>query len=82
MTQLIDKKRNCKKIDAQRKIGRKLKSKQLPDIQCNTQITNVECAKVNGTQSGNIKNKKKYVKYSNKDIIVIVETSMNDKCQI
>ena len=25
---LIDKKRNCKKIDAQRKIGRKLKSKK------------------------------------------------------
>ena len=72
-------KRNCKKIDAQRKIGRKLKSKQLHDIQCNTNITNVECAKVNGTQNGNIK---KYVTHSNKDIIVIVATSMNDKCQI
>ena len=48
-------KRNCKKIDAKRKIGRKLKSKQLADIHCNTQITNVECAKVNGTQNGNIK---------------------------
>ena len=31
-------KRNCKKIHAQRKIGRKLKSKKLADIQCNTQI--------------------------------------------
>ena len=49
-------KRKCKKIDVQRQIGRKLKSKQLADIHCNTQIQNVECAKVNGTQNGNIKN--------------------------
>ena len=48
----------------QRKIGRKLKSKQLADIHYNTQIINVECAKVNGTQNGNIK---KYVTYSNKE---------------
>ena len=72
-------KRNCKKVDAQRKIGRKLKSKHLADIHCNTQITNVKCAKVNGTQNGNIK---KYVTYSNKDIIVIVANSINNKCQI
>ena len=32
-----------------------MKSKQLADIQCNTQITNVEGANVNGTQNGNIK---------------------------
>ena len=56
MTLLTDKKRNCKKIYAQRKIGRKLKSKQLADIHCNTQIKNVECVKGNGTQNGNIKN--------------------------
>ena len=47
---------NCKKNYAKRKIGRKLKSKKLADIQCNTQIKNVECAKVNGTQNCNIKN--------------------------
>ena len=72
-------KRNCKKNDTQRKIGRKLKSKKLADNQCNTQNKNVECAKVNGTQNSNIK---KYVTYSNKDIIVRVATSINDKCQI
>ena len=54
MTLLIDKKK-CKKIHAQRKIERKLKSKKLTDIQCNTQIKNVKCAKVNGTQNCNIK---------------------------
>ena len=32
-----------------------MKSKKLADIHCNTQITNVECAEVNGTQNGNIK---------------------------
>ena len=54
MTLLIDKK-IVKKIHAQRKIERKLKSKKLTDIQCNTQIKNVKCAKVNGTQNCNIK---------------------------
>ena len=39
----------------QRKIERKLKSKKLTDIQCNTQIKNVKCAKFNGTQNCNIK---------------------------
>ena len=74
-------KRNCKKkIHAQRKIGGKLKSKKLADIQCNTQIKNVKCAEVNGTQNCN--RKKKYVTYSNKDIIVRVANSINDKCQI
>ena len=48
-------KRNCKNIDAQRKIKRKLKSKKYADIQFNTQIKNVECVKVNGTQNHNIK---------------------------
>ena len=42
-------KRNCKKIHVQRKIKRKLKSKNLTDIQCNTQIKNVKCAKANRT---------------------------------
>ena len=32
-----------------------MKSKKLSDIQCRTQITNVECAKVNRTPNGNIK---------------------------
>ena len=41
-------KRNCKKIDAQRKIGRKLKSKQLADIQCNTQIKMFNVLKLMG----------------------------------
>ena len=54
MTLLIDKK-NFKEIHAQRKIERKLKSKKLTDIQCNTQIKNVKCAKGNGTQNCNIK---------------------------
>ena len=48
-------KRNCKKIHVQRKIKRKLKSKKLTDIQCNTQIKNVKCAKANRTQNCNIK---------------------------
>ena len=72
-------KRNYKKIHAQRKIERKLKSKKLTDIQCNTQIKNVRCAKVNRTQNYNIK---KYVTYSQKDMIVKVASSINDKCQI
>ena len=48
MTLLIDKEEIVQKIHAQRKIGRKLKSKKLADIQCNTQIKNVKCTKVNG----------------------------------
>ena len=48
-------KRNCKKIHVQRKIKRKLKIKKLTDIQCNTQIKNVKCAKANRTQNCNIK---------------------------
>ena len=51
MTLLIDKKEIVKEIHAQRKIERKLKSKKLTDIQCNTQIKNVKCAKVNRTQN-------------------------------
>ena len=60
-------KRNCKKIHVQRKIKRKLKSKNLTDIQCNTQIKNVKCAKANSTPNCNIK---KYLTYSKKDINV------------
>ena len=56
-------KRNCKKIHAQRKVERKLKSKKLTDIPCNTQIKNVKCAKVNRTQNCDIK------KYGHKTMI-------------
>ena len=41
---------------------------------------NVQCAKVNGTQNRNIK--KKYVTYSNKDIMVRVATSINNMSNI
>ena len=56
MRLLIDKKEIVKKIYAQRKIGRKLKSKKFADFLCNTQLRNVECAKVNGMQNTYIKN--------------------------
>ena len=70
---------NCKKIHVQRKIKRKLKSKNLTDIQCNTQINNVKCAKANRTQNCNIK---KYLTYSKKDIIVKIAMCINNKCKI
>ena len=63
MTLLIDKKEIVKKIHAQRKIERKLKSKKLTDIQCNTQIKMSNVLKLIGHKTVIQKN---YVTYSKK----------------
>ena len=61
------------------KIGRKLKSKRLADIQCETQkMYNV--LKLMGHKT--VISKKKYVTYSNKDIMVRVATSINNMSNI